>query len=459
MKHLFLGASALVAMLNAAPAAADTLRDSLIAAYETNPVLKSERANLRATDEQAAQARAQGRIQINASGSYEYADSEFKAGAVPNRPFAIAGEQQEETFSRQITAEQPVFRGFRTLNAKRQADAAIDAGRANLLSVEQQVLLDGVTAYMDVLRDEAVVSLRENNVAVLDRQRQASKDRFEVGEVTRTDVAQAEARLAGAKAELIAARANLQVSRAAFRRVIGNPPGTLSPPPPLPELPETEEAAQAVADQLNPVILTARATEVSSRRAVDVAKGALLPTLSARVEWSRAEEQVLANSVSDRTALIGQLSVPIFQGGVNHSNVRQAKQQNSRDRMQIVAADRDVEEQVRNAWENLAAARAAILSSKEQVRANEIAFEGVEQEAQVGSRTTLDVLDAEQELLDSRVQLVQVERDEYVAGFALVSAIGGLTAGGLGLDVDLYDPTRNTQRAKRRWVGFGVNDE
>jgi len=459
LKRSILLASAAALSLSG-PAHAESLVDALTAAYNSNPVLRSERANLRAIDEQAAQARAQGRPQITATGSYEWAETTQERAATPQIPFAVPRTTLETgTYDTSVIAEQPVFRGLRTLNAKRQANAAIEAGRANLLSVEQQVLLDAVTAYSDVLRDESVVGLRENNVAVLSRQLQASRDRFEVGEITRTDVAQSEARLAGARAELISAKADLEASRAAFRRVVGFTPGTLEPLPPLPDLPATEDDAQARADRGNPAILGARANERSSRRAVDVAKGALLPSLSARARYAYSREPLLTDGLNEQTAVGGVLNVPLFQGGLNHSNVRQAKQLNNRDRMQIVQADRQVDEQVRTAWERLTAARAVIESAREQVRANEIAFDGVEQEALVGSRTTLDVLDAEQELLNSRVALVQAERDEYVAGFTLLGSVGELTAERLQLPVELYDPTDNTKRAKRSWVGLGVNDE
>lgn len=441
----------------AAPGAAhaDNLMEALALAYETNPTLRSERANLRATDEVYAQARAGGLPQV--SGSVDYSRNEIEQTGGFGAAFGPERTLNSESYT--IGAEQLVFSGLSTWNSVRQARAQIDAGRASLVNTEQAVLLDSITAYMDVLRDEATVELNNNNVAVLKRQLQASRDRFEVGEITRTDVAQSEARLKGAEAQLIGARAQRASSRAAYTRVIGRPPGSLDEPPALPVFPETEEEARLLAFRYNPQLVAARASELASRRGVAAAKGALSPSVTAFAQFSDARNQQVDDDQTETTAIGGRLNVPLFLGGANHSRVRQAKHQNSRDRLLIVEAERAVAEGVSNAWESLLAASATLDAAQAQADANEIALDGVRQEAQVGSRTTLDVLNAEQEFLDSQVALVRAERDEYVAGFQLLSAFGGLTAQNLDLGVEIYDPERNFRRMKWVVVGFsGVND-
>ena len=446
-----------------APANADTLWDAMIAAYNGNPTLRAQRAQLRATDENAAQARAAGRFNVNASGNYQWAlqQSEAPGIAAEDTQFGFATPPTDNTletgtYTGSVTVEQPIFQGFRTWNSIRAADAQVRAGRATLVEVEQNVLLAAVTAYMDVMRDLEVVTLGENNVQVLERQLQAARDRFEVGEITRTDVAQAEARLSGAQANLITNRAALEASRAAYARTIGTSPGTLEAAPALPALPVTLDEAYGFALDSNPTLVAAREAEVASRRDVSVQKGALLPSLSARLNYTYSEEPLLRDSINEGRTATAQLTVPLYQGGATYSRIRQAKENNSADRIRIVETRRQVDEAVTNGWEALQSARARIEAAEQQVRANEIAYEGVEQEAQVGSRTTLDVLDAEQELLDSRVALVRSQRDEYVAAYQLLSAVGGLTAETLGLNVAAYDPEQNYRRVKRKYFGAGV---
>lgn len=428
----------------------DTLRHALVAAYNTNPTLLAERARLRATDENVAQAVSGWRPTISARASYGKQKSRQASafGGLVNRNFDSNPKRGE------LALSQPIFQGFRTLNETRQAKAEVRSGRALLLSTEQQVLLDAVTAYIDVVRDEAVVNLSENNVRVLQRQLEAAQDRFQVGEITRTDVAQAEARLSGAQSNLTTAEAELTGSREAYRRVVGHMPGTLSVPETLPVVPETEEGAAAIAVENNPELRGVIEAERASAYAVKVAKGALLPTLGFEASASHGEDQSLTGDQSSGYSFFGQLNVPIYQSGAEYSQIRQLKELNSADRLRIAEVRRQVLENVAVAWEVLRASRDVIQSSREQVRANEIAFEGVQQEAQVGARTTLDVLNAEQELLDSRVALVRARREEFVATYALLAAIGQLTAVSLGLPVEYYDPTRHYEKVKYKPFGF-----
>ncbi len=494
--------AALLSGMGPAWATVNSLEEALVAAYTGNPTLLAQRAALRATDEGVAQAVSGWRPTVTASASYTYADTDGERSSVsaptagtflneaavgadlnnngnitdsfvitPPTPggevFTSSIAEVAKTTQYQVSAQQQIFAGFRTFNEYRRAKANVRAGRAELQSTEQTVLLDTITAYMDVLRDEAVLRLSQNNVQVLDRQLEAAQDRFRVGEITRTDVAQAEARLSGAQANLIASEAQLTVSRAAFERVIGDKPGDLSSPPLLPPVPESEAAALAIALDNNPSLRAAKEAEKAAGHAVSVAKGALLPTLSVQGAYvdSDTTSEPGGQSVftGDRNSVtkqvVAQLDVPLYQAGSEYSQIRQSKQLRSQARLQIAEAERLVAESVATAWEGLRSARSTIASSAEQVRANEIAFEGVQQEAQVGSRTTLDVLDAEQELLDSRVTLVRAERDEYVAAFQLLSTIGSLTAQDLNMNVAYYDPDVHYDDVKGQWLGWWSKDE
>lgn len=433
------------------PAAqAETLMEAMVSAYNNNPILNAQRAGLRAVDEDVAQALSGYRPTITATGSLgrDEADSFFAGPGVVLKPKRMS-----------VIAEQSVFKGFQTFNQTRAAQARVKAGRSQLLSTEQGVLLSTVNAYVDVQRDQAVLELRNNNVEVLRRQLQASRDRFEVGEITRTDVAQSEARLSGAMSGRIAAEAELSASRAAYRRIVGDMPGTLDARPSLPPLPADEEEALTVALVENPDLTGAKFSEQAARRAVSAARGALAPEVSVSAEYAKTENTFIDGAKTENKTVMARAIWPLYQGGAASSRIRQAKHTKSQRRIEVLEAEREVVEAVRNAWETLRAARSITESSKAQVRANEIALDGVRQEAEVGSRTTLDVLDAEQETLDSQVTLVRAERDAYVAGYQLLAAIGRVNATYLDLPVEAYDPTRNYRRAKGSWYGWAVDDE
>jgi outer membrane protein len=357
-----------------------------------------------------------------------------------------------------VGIEQPIFRSFRTYNAVKEAKTHVEAARSGLVSTEQQILLDTVAAYMDVLRDQAVLDLRRNNVQVLDRQLSASKDRFEVGEITRTDVSQSEARKSGAISGRTQAEAALNASRSAYERIVGNAPGTLEQPEPMGALPDSEEKAVDVALAENPDLQAARLEEEAARHAIDRAKSDLGPEFSVVAQYEYDEDQFVRGFSTNTTSLMAKATVPIYDAGVTSSRIRQAKQVSSQRRMEAIQKEREIREAVSNAWENLRAARSIIVSSKAQVDANKIALDGVRQEQEVGSRTTLDVLDAEQELLDSEVELVRAQRDEYVASFQLLSAMGRATVQALNLPVEQYDPTRYYDHATGSWFGWGTGD-
>lgn len=424
----------------AATAHAQSLEDTLTTAYNSNPSLQAERARLRTTEEGEVQARSARLPSVAADASISRQHSEststFVLGGIPQ---VNSSESDSTPKNYSLSASQSIYRGGRTDGAIDQASALVMAGREGLRAVEQTVLVDAVTAFMDVRRDQEVVSIRRNNVDVLAQQLQAARDRFEVGEITRTDVAQAEARLSGAQAQLSAAQAQLAASRAAYQRVTGEPPATLEEPPVLPPLPDALADAAEFAFNNSPQLLAAQYTEEAAQHAIRVARGALRPEVSIQATASAARDSSFSGDERDSTSIVGRVSMPIFTGGLNRSRVRAAVAQEEQARHQVREARRLVTEGVTNAWSGYVTSLAVIESSQHAVRANEIALEGVQQEAFVGIRTTLDVLNAEQELLDSRLTLVTAERDSYVAGYRLLQAMGLLSAEGLGLDVQPYE--------------------
>jgi outer membrane protein len=442
-------------------ASADTLEEALAAAYSSNPQLMAQRAALRATDELVSRNKAG--FLPTLSGSYSYSERDTTSPDENGVDLTTPG----ATESLGLTASQNIFRGFQDKNNVNQAKSNVRSGRAQLQSVEQQILLAAVTAYMNVVRDVATVDLRKNNIQVLERQLQASQDRFRVGEVTRTDVAQSEARLENAKSSLLTAEAGLAGSRANYQRVVGMPAGTLETPTSKPELPINLDAAIELAMELSPGVLSAKHNEAAAKYGVRSAKGALLPTVGVQASWTDSTQSGFSveanrsfNNPSEVKSIGVQVSVPLYAGGARYSDIRRAKQTHSQRRLDIVQAERVAQENVFVAWDNYRAAVGRIASTQASVRANEIALEGVKQEAYVGSRTTLEVLNAEQELLNARVSLVSAERDEMVAAYNLVSTTGRLTAKDIGLGIDVYDEEEYYHKTgSSKLFGFGTGDE
>ena len=441
MKRVLLCAAAMISLTVSAPAAAQTLEESLAAAYQSNPVLAAERAQLRQTDEGYHQARSAALPSLSASASV----SETERWGSGTNPFF---QNQDGTAGYQVNASQALYRGGRTSGAIDAALARIEAGRMQLRATEQDILVAAVTAHTTVIRDQEIVAIRRNNVEVLARQLDAARDRFEVGEITRTDVAQAAARLSGAQAQLSAAQAQLAASRANYERVVGIAPQTLVAPGGLPELPETLADAAEIALAANPQLLAAQYAEIAAAEQVQVARGSRLPEVSLSASASDSRRSDFSGDVDGTATVRAQVSVPLFTGGLNASRVREALAAEDQARLQVVEARRRVVEGITTTWNNLLAARAVIESSREAVRANEIAFEGVEQEAFVGLRTTLDVLNAEQELLNSRLELVRAERDLFVASYNLLQAMGVLDVERLGLPVEPYAPSGTPERGR-----------
>ncbi len=439
----------LAAVLWLPAAHAQTLEEALSQAYLNNPTLAAERAALRATDERVPQALSNWRPTLDAFGGVG------KRTTDSNRLTTFGGGGRQNltprTYGAQVT--QPLFRGGRTVAETRAAENAVRAGRSRLDSVEQQVLLSAVTAYIDVYRDQAVLDLQIRNEQRLARQLEATRDRFQVGEVTRTDVFQAEARLAGATAARVGAEGSLERSRATYRNVVGQAPGLLAQPAIPRDLPNTLDQAITTAKRQNPDILEAEFTERASLDAVDQVRGEGLPTLSLQGTAQRDDEAAFEDARTDSLEAVVNLDVPLYQAGAVDSRLRQSKQNVVENRRILDQRRLDAIEAATSAWNNLQTARAALMSFRKAVQANEVALEGVQREAEVGARTVLDVLDAEQELVDSQVDLVGAQRDEIVATFDLKTAVGELSARELVLPVPYYDPSVHYEDVRNRWFG------
>lgn len=434
-------------------ARAETLRQALAATYMTNPTLNAERARLRAIDEEISQARSNLRPSLFGdleSGIRKINPNPKGAGTV------ASGTHHPKGYS--ITVNKTLFRGLRTLNAIREAEATIEAGREDLRTVEQTVLLDAATAYVDVLRDQAIVSLREGNVRVLTEQLKATKDRFDVGEVTKTDVAQAEARRSGAISQLNLAQSNLKTSRSTYERIIGHPPSGLVEPQPIDSLlPQLLSGALRTAEVENPSIGAAVYSEEASRYVIKQIIGEMLPEVSVEATYEDTLEPSLTLDSRSTTTVTGRITVPLYSQGEPSSRVRQARETNRQRLQEIDEARAKANADVIAAWGQLVSTRAQIESDRQQVRANKIALNGVKEEEKVGQRTILDVLDAQQELLDAQVALVSSQRDQVVASFSLLSAVGRLNAANLRLAVEYYDPLEHYDRIKHKW--FGTNPD
>jgi outer membrane protein len=443
----FLLTAAMAVGLVPTAAQADTLADALASAYKTNPTLDGARQQTRQTDESFAQARAAFLPQIGITGSY---GTQLR---ITESTTAFGTQRQKGTFEPQnatITASQSIFEGGRRLAQIGRANAQIEGAQQGLRSTEQQVLLGVIAIYMDVRRDEEAVRIREANVSLLEKQLQAAKDRFEVGEITRTDVAQAQARLSGSQAGLAAARSDLEASRAEYQRIIGTPATALEAPPAVSGVPAGLNDAIDTALNSNPDYLRFKQNERAARQQVRIERSELLPQVSVFGRMARDIDPSGPGIDQESQVAAAQISIPLFEGGFARSRTRAAKIGVLTAEAQTEEIRRTVVSQTTSAWNDYLASQRVIDASREQVRANELALEGVEQEQQVGLRTTLDVLDAQQELLDSQLAVIRAERDSYVAAHGLLLSIGRLDAKALNINAPLYDP--DDHRDAVRWT-------
>jgi outer membrane protein len=438
-----------------APTMATTLQDAFVQTYSSSPTLSAARAQLRGTDEGVSIAKAGSRLQVSSTLGLSQSSN---------------GIDKLSNGARDLTAQlnlsYPLFQGGRVKNAINAAESRVVSGRADLRTTEGNLFVQVVSAYMDVIRDVSIVDLNRKNVDVLNTNLKASQDRFQVGDLTRTDVAQSEARLSLARSQLITAQGNLTTSRENYRRVVGSWPENLQVPPALPKLPADPDQAVATALDKSPALQAAAAETKAAGYDVKAARGQRLPTFSAIAGPNYNNYLGTANrlvglprgsqnfdEVQTANTFGVQMTVPLYQGGLAGARVRQAQAAQSVALESGIDAERQVIATTRGAFASYQAAMAAIGANQEAVKANELALEGVRAENRVGTRTVLDVLNAEQELLNSQVDLVSAEHDQYVAGFALLNAMGMAEARDLGLDGgSLYDPTANYNHVKG-WIG------
>lgn len=431
-------------------ASAQTLMEALATAYSTNPELQSARAQLQRIDEGVPQALSDWRPNVVLSADLEREYTHNNTRTTTNR------DQWRSPRNSTLTVTQPLFRGFRTVAGVAGAEADVLGQRASLIGSEQDILLSAATAYMAVVRDQAVLELNRNNLEVLRRQLEATQDRFQVGEITRTDVSQAEARVAGATASVIQAEGNLKTSQANYENIVGEKPGSLTAPTPLNSLPSNLQEVLELAGTKHPDVIQAQQAEKAADEDVKSKRGELYPALNLVGTLSRFWESTGNDSQITTGEVRLDLSVPIYQQGAVFSELRAAKLNAGKTRLDYAVTRRDRLEAAQSAWESLESARAQTKSFTAQIEAAEIALEGVRREAEVGSRTVLDVLDAEQELLDAQVNLVRAQRNEVVTGFQVMETTGQLTAATLALPVDVYDPTAYYKSVRGKLFGSGV---
>lgn len=422
---------------------------SLIAAYEHNPSLTAARAELRSVDESYAQAMSGYRPRLNGIADYTSSDDRGDVSHLHGDPKTLA-----------LELRQPIYRGGSTHANVKSSHSRIKAQRALLHVTEQNVLLDAVTVYMDVLRDAELLKLNTNNENVLAQQLDAARKRFELGDITKTDVSQSEARLANATAGRVTAEGNLRASKARFERVVGTPPqGTLGRPNYTLNMPASVDDALAIAENKNPDLVFARYASTAAKYSTRSVVGELLPQVDLTGSVGRTYDPVLrADDDVDSTSIGLRATVPLYTGGGTDSRARQARQIESQRRMELHRAERTVRQGVIDAWTALTAADAEMKARESQIEATKLALEGVRIETQYGSRTTLDLLDAEQEYLDAQTSYVIAERNKIVALYRVMASIGELTAQDLGLAVAAYDPTANFQKVKSRWIGTGIDE-
>jgi outer membrane protein len=450
--------------LVAAPASAETLREALLKAYQGNPTITGSRAGQRANDENVPIARADGLPSVQATAGLS--ENPVNTGNSSSNP--------ERALTAQAGVTVPIFSGGRVRNAIRAAETRVIAGQAQLRGTEASLFTEVVGAYNDVLRDEAIVGLNTQNVRVLETNLRASQDRFQVGDLTRTDVAQSEARLSIARAQLQTAQANLIASRENYVRLVGTPPGTLEPPPQLPNLPDSPDAAVEVAETNNPTLQAALRQRDATRYDIAVARASRLPQVGVTVGGNYNNYLGTLGAGSNVAGVTGfqqsgaslgaglNLTLPIFQGGRPAAQIRQAQARRSQAIEQATETERRVIADTRSAYAIWQSSLQVIQSSEQAVSANRLSLEGVRAENSVGNRTILDILNAEQELLNSQVTLVTARRDAYVAGFALLAAMGEAEARDLNLGLEsggLYDPVANFKRVRGRVWDYGTDPE
>ncbi len=459
--RFFLGSAlfSAAALLQTPGALADTLFGAMEKAYVTNPTLDAARAGQRAVDELVPQALSGWRPTVAVQGNVERFTSTTKGEAVDitgdTEDFLVTDNGTSAEIAIQLN--QPVFRGFGTVERTKGAEARVDASRQNLLETEQQVLFNVVQAYMSVYAGRQFVSLRKQDVAALQAQVKASQERFAVGEITRTDVAQSEARLAESQSALVDAQTQLARDVAFYVQVVGNEPGKLNYPKVV-KIPSSLKAALAMASEINPRLLAQSFVELAANSDIGVAFSNLLPTADVTATGFATDPYITEKNSREfsSASVAASLTVPLYEAGLVYSQVREAKQRASQSRIQVIEIARDIRRAVASSWNSYVGLAQIIKNTKTQVNAAQLALNGVQQEYQAGTRTTLDVLNAQRELVFAQVLQVRAERDRVIAGYQLLAAIGHLTARDVGLNVAIYDPEANYSRVRNKWIGTDV---
>jgi outer membrane protein len=446
----------LLALLGPVPALADTIEAALVRAYQTNPQLNAQRAQVRSTDENVPQALSgyRPKVAVTASAGVQYTDTLSTAGGSASTLVRTITHGTNAPRTVGITATQTLFNGQQTANRTRAAESQVSAAREALRVLEQAVLLSAATVYMDYLRDAAIVEVQKSNVRVLEQTLKQTKDRFNVGEVTRTDVAQSEAQLAAGRTQLTTAESNLVTTKANFRRIIGSEPVALAPGSPVDRyLPSSLAAAVELGLIQNPNVTSAMFGIDVSHLQVKVAEGALFPTVTFQTSVQQAYETTMVLQRSFGASALAQLSVPVYQGGAEYSLIRQSKETLAQQRLVLEQTRDQARANVVQAWGQLDAGKASVQSAQAQVTASEIALNGVREEAKAGQRTTLDVLNAQQALVNARVALVTAQHDRVVASYSVLNAVGRLSPIVLNLPTETYDPSIHYHQVRDSWVG------
>lgn len=438
----------LMMLASASGLAAETLEEALGRAYETNPTLLARRAQLRATDEGVAQALSGWRPSVSVSADISRQQSYNNTRSSPTSRYTTP-------YGASLDVTQPLY-NFTTSPSVARAENNVRAERAALQSIEQSVLQSVIDAYLAVLRDQAILELNISNERVLRRQFEATNDRFRVGEVTRTDVSQAEARLARASADRVQSEGNLAASRAVYRTVVGEYPSNLVVPGPLTEIPVNVDEATTLAAANNPDVRASEFTEIAARENVRAIEGELWPEFNLRGSVSADEHAAGDDTHSNAASILAEVNIPLYTAGSVAARVRAARHTAAQRREQLDQARRDATETATRSWELLETARASLRALNSEIQASEIALEGVQKEALVGSRTVLDVLNAEQELLNARVNQVVARRNEVSASYQLKASVGALTARDLALPVQFYDEEKNYRSSRNKWWGTSV---
>ncbi|MCX5493836.1 TolC family outer membrane protein [Kaistia dalseonensis] len=447
--RVYFASVAVVAVLATAPfASADTLATALAQTYNNNPTLNAMRAQLRAIDEGVPQALSGYRPVLTGTANAGLSTTRTSFGTTGLSPRTVA-----------LTIEQPIFRGFQTQNNVKQAESSVLAGRETLRSTEQDVLLDAVSAYTNVLQTQAILALREQNIVFLKEQVRAAQDRLKVGEGTRTDLAQTEASLSAGQTDYDVAVANLNTANATYLQVIGIKPRSLTSPSFSDKaLPKSVDAAIQVGLKNHPAILAASYNVDTAAFNVKSIEGQLLPTVSLQGQVAHADDSSSSMPWANSATITANMTVPIYEGGVVYSQARQAKETLGQRRIQLDSARDQVRSAVDSSWGNLEAARAAIVSAQSQIKAAQLALEGVIEEQKVGQRTTLDVLNQQQSLIQARETLVIAQRAQIVAAYTVLSSMGALSAQKLSLKVQEYQPTQHYNAVRDKWIGLRTPD-